>query len=89
VFETPIHADVALIKAERGDRWGNLVYRKTARNFGPIMAMAARLTVASVHELVELGDLDPEHIVTPGIFVQRVVRVARAASAAAGFKQAA
>ena len=77
VFETPIHADLALIKAERGDRWGNLVYRKTARNFGPVMAMAARLTVASVHEVVDLGGLDPEHIVTPGIFVQRIVRVAR------------
>jgi 3-oxoadipate CoA-transferase alpha subunit len=74
VFETPIHADVALIKAEAGDRWGNLVYRKTARNFGPVMAMAARLTVAQVHDLVELGALDPEHIVTPGIFVQRVVK---------------
>src|SRR6187397_1007650 len=67
VLEAPIHADVALIKAERGDRWGNLVYRKTARNFGPIMAMAAKLTVASVHEVVALGELDPEHIVTPGI----------------------
>jgi 3-oxoadipate CoA-transferase alpha subunit len=77
VFEAPIHADVALIKAERGDRWGNLVYRKTARNFGPVMATAARLTVASVHEVVGLGELDPEHIVTPGIFVQRVVKVPR------------
>ena len=89
VFETPIHADVALVKAERGDRWGNLVYRKTARNFGPIMAMAAKLTVASVHELVPLGGLDPEHIVTPGIFVQRVVQVPRTATGPAGFKQAA
>ena len=77
VFELPIHADVALIKAERGDRWGNLTYRKTARNFGPIMATAAKLTVASVHEVVELGALDPEHIITPGIFVQRIVKVAR------------
>jgi len=76
VLEAPIHADVALIQAERGDRWGNLVYRKTARNFGPVMAMAARLTVASVHEIVPLGELDPEVIVTPGIFVQRVVKVA-------------
>jgi 3-oxoadipate CoA-transferase alpha subunit len=81
VFETPIHADVALIEAERGDRWGNLVYRKTARNFGPIMAMAAKLTIASVHEMVPLGGLDPEHIVTPGIFVQRVVQVPRRAGA--------
>jgi len=77
VFETPLHADVALIKAERGDRWGNLTYRKAARNFGPVMAMAATLTIASVHEVVELGALDPEHIVTPGIFVQRVVQVPR------------
>jgi 3-oxoadipate CoA-transferase alpha subunit len=89
VFESPIHADVALIKAETGDRWGNLVYRKTARNFGPVMAMAAKCTVASVHEVVELGALDPEHIVTPGIFVHRVVKVARTATGPAGFKQAA
>jgi 3-oxoadipate CoA-transferase alpha subunit len=73
VFETPIHADFALIKAHRGDRWGNLVYRKTARNFGPIMAMAAKCAIAQVHEVVQLGELDPETIVTPGIFVQRVV----------------
>jgi 3-oxoadipate CoA-transferase, alpha subunit len=89
VLESPIHADVALIKAECGDRWGNLVYRKTARNFGPIMAMAAKLTVASVHDIVELGALDPEHIVTPGIFVQRVVKVPRTATGPAGFRQAA
>jgi 3-oxoadipate CoA-transferase alpha subunit len=76
VFESPIHADFALIKAHRGDRWGNLVYRKTARNFGPIMAAAAKVTVAQVREVVALGELDPEAIVTPGIFVQRVVREA-------------
>ncbi|TEA71856.1 3-oxoacid CoA-transferase subunit A [Allopusillimonas ginsengisoli] len=75
VLEYPLHADYALIKAERGDRWGNLVYRKTARNFGPIMASAARITVAQVRETVELGELDPESIVTPGIFVQRVVQI--------------
>jgi 3-oxoadipate CoA-transferase alpha subunit len=73
VLESPIHADFALIKALRGDRWGNLVYRKTARNFGPIMAMAAKTTIAQVSEVVPLGELDPENIVTPGIFVQRVV----------------
>jgi len=73
VLESPIHADFALIKALRGDRWGNLVYRKTARNFGPIMAMAAACTIAQVSEVVELGELDPETIVTPGIFVQRLV----------------
>jgi len=89
VLETPIHADVALIKAERGDRWGNLTYRKTARNFGPIMAMAARLTVATVHEVVPLGALDPEAVVTPGLFVQRIVPVARTKTGAGGFKQAA
>jgi 3-oxoadipate CoA-transferase alpha subunit len=76
VFETPIHADFALIKALRGDRWGNLVYRKTARNFGPIMAMAAKTTIAQVLDIVPLGALDPEAIVTPGIFVQRVVKEA-------------
>jgi 3-oxoadipate CoA-transferase alpha subunit len=75
VLEYPIHADYALIKAERGDRWGNLVYRKTARNFGPIMATAAKRTIVQVRETVELGALDPEAIVTPGIFVHRVVEV--------------
>ncbi len=80
VFETAIHADFALIKARVADRWGNLVYRKTARNFGPVMAMAARCAVAQVDELVELGALDPEVIVTPGIFVKRVVRVGHADS---------
>jgi len=89
VLEAPIHADFALIKAERGDRWGNLTYRMTARNFGPIMAMAARVAVASVHEVVELGELDPEAVVTPGLFVQRVVKVERAATPAAGFRRAA
>ena len=86
VLESPIHADYALIKAERGDRWGNLVYRKTARNFGPVMAMAAKVTVATVHELVPLGGLDPEAIVTPGIFVQRVVKIERSITAAGGAK---
>jgi 3-oxoadipate CoA-transferase, alpha subunit len=85
VLESPIHADYALIKAERGDRWGNLTYRMTARNFGPVMAMAARITVASVHEVVELGALDPECVVTPGLFVQRVVGVPRAPTRGAGF----
>jgi 3-oxoadipate CoA-transferase alpha subunit len=74
VLEYPIHADYALIKADRGDRWGNLAYRKTARNFAPIMAAAARCTVVQVREIVALGALDPEAIVTPGIFVQRVVK---------------
>lgn len=78
VLEYPIHADLALIKARAGDRHGNLVYNKTARNFGPIMAMAAKLTVAQVSEIVELGAIDPEHVVTPGIFVSRVVAVAEA-----------
>lgn len=89
VLEYPIHADVALIKAERGDRWGNLTYRKAARNFGPVMAMAAKRTIASVHELVPLGALDPECVVTPGIFVSRIVKVARVATQAGGFRQAA
>ncbi|HLQ02120.1 MAG TPA: 3-oxoacid CoA-transferase subunit A [Burkholderiales bacterium] len=77
VLEYPIRGDVALIKAERGDRWGNLVYRKSARNFGPTMASAAKRTIAQVYETVELGALDPECIVTPGIFVTRVVKVPR------------
>ena len=89
VLEYPIHGDVALIKAERGDRWGNLTYRKTARNFGPSMAMACRQTIASVHEIVELGGLDPEAVVTPAIFVSRIVQVPRQATQAGGFKQAA
>ncbi len=76
VFERPLPADVALIKADRADRWGNLVYRTAARNFGPTMAMAAALTVVQVRTFVELGELDPEAVVTPGIFVDRVVEVA-------------
>ena len=75
VLEYPIAGDVALIQAECGDRWGNLTYRKTARNFGPIMATAAKLTIAAVHQVVELGDIDPEVVVTPGLYVQRVVQV--------------
>ena len=75
VLEYPIHADFALIRAYQGDRWGNLVYRKTARNFGPIMAAAAQTTIAQVKEIVALGDLNPEHIITPGIFVQHVAAV--------------
>ena len=75
VLEYPIHADYALIKADRADRWGNLVYRKSARNFGPIMAAAAKCTVVQVRETVELGELDPEAVVTPGIFVKRVIKL--------------
>jgi len=89
VLEYPIHGDVALIKAEMGDRWGNLTYRKAARNFGPVMATAARRTIATVHEVVALGQLDPEAIVTPGIFVSQVVKIERVATQAGGFKQAA
>jgi len=88
VLEHAIKADYALIKAERGDRWGNLTYRKTARNFGPVMAMAAKCTIATVHEVVELGALDPEAVVTQGLFVQRVVPIARTATRGAGFKGA-
>ena len=89
VLEMPIYADVALIKAETGDRWGNLLYRKAARNFGPVMATAAKMTVATVHEIVELGALDPENIVTPGIFVSKIVKIDRVATEAGGFKKAA
>ena len=75
VLEYPIRADVALISALKGDRWGNLIYRETARNFGPILASAATVTVAQVDEIVPLGALDPEIVATPGIFVNRVVAV--------------
>lgn len=83
VLEYPIQADVALIKAHKADRWGNLVFRKTARNFGPIMARAAKNTIVQVDQIVELGELDPEVIITPGIFVNRVVAVKHAGIAKA------
>jgi len=89
VLEYPIYGDVALIKAECGDRWGNLMYRMAARNFGPVMATAAKQTIATVHEIRELGALDPENIVTPGIFVSKIVRIERVATQAGGFKKAA
>lgn len=75
VFESPIHADFALVSARAADRWGNLVYRATARNFGPIMAAAAATTIVQVDEIVGLGDLDPEVVITPGLYVDRVVAV--------------
>jgi 3-oxoadipate CoA-transferase alpha subunit len=82
VFEKALHADYALIKAHRGDRWGNLVYRKSARNFTPVMASAATCTIAQIQELVPLGALDPEAIVTPSIFVHRIVEMHTAPEAA-------
>lgn len=75
VLESPIHADFALIKAYKADPLGNLVYRKAARNFGPVMATAAKTTIVQVSEIVDTGQLDPENIITPGIFVQRIVQV--------------
>jgi 3-oxoadipate CoA-transferase alpha subunit len=75
VFEEPLRGDLALIKADRADRWGNLTYHSAARNFGPTMATAADLTVVQVRQLVGLGDIDPECVVTPGVFVDRVVEV--------------
>lgn len=81
VLEYPLHADLALIKAHRADRTGNLVYRKTARNFGPVMATAARRTVVQVEDVVDTGVLDPETVVTPGIFVDTVVRMPAGADA--------
>jgi 3-oxoadipate CoA-transferase alpha subunit len=75
VLELPVKGELALIKADRADRWGNLTYRKTARNFGPSMAMAAEITAVQVREIVELGALDPEQVITPSIFVHRVVQV--------------
>ncbi|MFG1372132.1 3-oxoacid CoA-transferase subunit A [Xanthobacter oligotrophicus] len=80
VLEYPLKADFALIKAHRGDRWGNLTYRKTARNFGPVMATAATVTVAQVEDIVTLGALDPEDIVTPGVFVDRLVAIGTGAA---------
>lgn len=74
VFESPLHADFAFVKAWKGDRFGNLVYRLTAQNFNPLMAMAAKITIAEVEELVEPGELDPNFIHTPGIFVKRIFR---------------
>lgn len=82
VLEFPIRGDLALIKARQADRWGNLVFRKAARNFNPIMAMASSCTVAQVEDIVPLGALDPEVIVTPGIFVKRVIRLQPQAQAA-------
>jgi 3-oxoadipate CoA-transferase, alpha subunit len=81
VLELPIKGDFALVKAERADRWGNLVYRLAARNFGPTMAMAADCTVVQVREIVELGNIDPDQVMTPGIFVDRVVEVPNPAPA--------
>lgn len=89
VLEYPIYGDVALIKAEQGDRWGNLTYRMSARNFGPVMATAAKFTVATVHEVMELGQMNPEAIVTPGIYVHKVVPITRVATQAGGFKKSA
>jgi 3-oxoadipate CoA-transferase alpha subunit len=75
VLENPLKGDVALLAADRGDRWGNLTYRKSARNFNPTMAMAANLSIAQVRHIVELGEIDPEMVITPGIFIDRLVRV--------------
>jgi 3-oxoadipate CoA-transferase, alpha subunit len=75
VLEKPLKGDVALLAADRGDRWGNLTYRKSARNFNPTMAMAASRSIAQVRQIVELGEIDPEMVITPGIFVDRLVEV--------------
>ena len=87
LLEYPIHGDLALIKAEKGDRWGNLTYRLAARNFGPVFATAAKHTVASVHEIVELGELDPETVVTPGIFVKKIVKIPYVPTQAGGIRE--
>jgi 3-oxoadipate CoA-transferase alpha subunit len=73
ILEQPLHGDVALVRAHLGDRWGNLTYRWAARNFGPVMCMAAKYSIAQVNRVVALGDLPPEQVMTPGIFVQAVV----------------
>ncbi|MFZ3453172.1 3-oxoacid CoA-transferase subunit A [Arthrobacter sp. 7Tela_A1] len=83
VFETPLHADFALVKALKADRAGNLVYRKTARNFGPIMAAAAKNAIVQVREIVDIGQIDPEVVVTPGIYVNSLVQVSREKAPAA------
>ncbi len=88
ILEYPIYGDVALIKAERGDAWGNLQYRMAARNFGPVMATACKCTVATVHEIVELGCMNPEHVITPDIFVKHVVPIAHRATQAGGLVKA-
>ena len=87
VMESGLVADLSIVKAWKGDRSGNLVFRETARNFNPIMATAARVTVASVHEIVALGGIDPEAVVTPGVFVKRLVRIDRAPTRGTGVKQ--
>ena len=74
VLEAPLHADFAFVKAWKGDRLGNLIYHRTAQNFNPMMAAAAKVTIAEVEELVEPGDVDPDHVVTPGIYVQHVIK---------------
>ena len=80
LLEQALEGDVALVEAWKADRWGNLTYRKSGRNFNPVMAMAAKLTVVQTHHVVELGEIDPEAVVTPGIFVNRVVRVSQGRS---------
>jgi 3-oxoadipate CoA-transferase alpha subunit len=81
LLEEALHADVALVEAWRGDRWGNLSYRGSGRNFNPVMAMAARCTIAQVHQIVELGEIAPDAVVTPGIFVERIVAIPAEAKA--------
>ncbi len=87
VLEFPLRADVALIKAEKADPWGNLTYRKAARNFAPVMCMAAELTIVQAREIVGLGDIDPEHVITPSIFVDRVVEVSDPVSEAEALRR--
>ena len=87
LLEHGLRADFALVKADRADRYGNLTYTKTARNFGPIMCTAARITIAQAHRVVEPGDIDPECVVTPGIFVHRVVEIAHPAQESALVKE--
>jgi len=82
VLEYALHGDVALVEAWQADRWGNLVYNKSGRNFNPVMAMAAKLTIAQTHHIAPLGTLDPEAVVTPGIFVDRVIELPKTGDAA-------
>ena len=80
MLEDPLHADIALVKADLADRWGNLTFRLAARNFGPIMCTAAKTTIVQARQIVDLGDIPPEQVVTPGIYVDRVVEVANPSS---------
>jgi len=80
VLENAIEADFSLVKCSAADKYGNLIYNKTARNFGPVMCMAAKTTIVQAKQILDLGEIDPEHVITPGIFVNRIVEVSNPAN---------